>query len=86
MLPTITATEAKQNFGEVIHKTLLSPICVEKNGKRIAVVMSLQEFERLQALEDGCWLFMAQRSLAEGGGLEEEESDRFLTEILNATN
>jgi len=44
-----TATEAKNNFGEVLESIRSEPAHVQKNGRDVAVILSVEEYRRLQA-------------------------------------
>ncbi len=48
-LTPVPATEAKNKFGEVLHRACYEkrPILVERNGTPMAVILSLDEYERL---------------------------------------
>jgi prevent-host-death family protein len=45
----ITATDAKNKFGQVLDEAQREPVHVQKNGRDIAVVVSAAEYQRLQA-------------------------------------
>jgi prevent-host-death family protein len=44
----VTATNAKNRFGEVIETARTEPVHVQKNGRDVAVVISPEEYRRLQ--------------------------------------
>jgi prevent-host-death family protein len=44
---TISATEARIHFGEVMRKAKSGPVIVERDGKADVVVISKQEYDRL---------------------------------------
>ena len=46
----LNASDAKREFGEVLLKAQKEPIGINRNGKPVAVMMSVLEFEQLQAL------------------------------------
>lgn len=48
-MSTITATEAKKKFGEVLDMAQSEPVHVQKNGRDVAVVLSSEEYQRLTA-------------------------------------
>ncbi len=48
-MSTITATDAKNRFGQVLEMARTEPVRVQKNGRDVAVVISPEEFARLQA-------------------------------------
>ncbi|KKU67683.1 MAG: Prevent-host-death protein [Parcubacteria group bacterium GW2011_GWA2_47_16] len=41
---TFSAKEAKNNFGRLLDEARHSPVAVEKNGRRVAIVMSVERF------------------------------------------
>jgi len=79
----ISATEAKDNFGELIDTAQKEPVEIQKKGRAVAVVVSLEEFKRLEALEDSWWANEAQKALKEGM-LGQKESENLLAGLLNA--
>lgn len=52
-MQTLSSSDAKREFGEVLMKVQKSPISVTRNGKPVAVVLSNSEYEtlKLQALQ-----------------------------------
>ena len=48
-MSTISATDAKNRFGELLELSRKAPVHVQKNGRDVAVVISPEEFARLQA-------------------------------------
>ncbi len=46
----MSSVEAKNTFGEVVMKAQKEPICISKNGKPAAVMISMQEYEAMQSL------------------------------------
>ena len=44
----VTASDAKNRFGQVLEMARTEPVHVQKNGRDVAVVISPEEFERLQ--------------------------------------
>lgn len=48
-MSTITATDAKNKFGQVLDQAQHAPVHVQKNGRDVAVVISAAEYERLSA-------------------------------------
>jgi prevent-host-death family protein len=47
-MSTITATDAKNRFGQVLEMARTEPVHVQKNGRDVAVVLSPEEFARLR--------------------------------------
>lgn len=44
---TLTATDAKTRFGQVLQSALVEPVAIEKNGRELAYVVSSTEYHRL---------------------------------------
>ncbi len=50
-MDTLSANEAKTHFGDMLLKAQRAPIQINKNGKPVAVVISAEEFENIEALK-----------------------------------
>jgi len=48
---TLTANEAKTQFGELLLKAQRSPVQINKNGKPVVVVISMDEYEKTESLK-----------------------------------
>lgn len=48
---TLTANDVKRNFGELLLKAQREPIKISKNSKDAVVVMSIKDFEDLEAIK-----------------------------------
>ena len=51
-MKSISAREAKYGFGRLIDLARAEPVTVAKHGRPFVVVMAVEEFERLKALEE----------------------------------
>lgn len=80
---TMNATEAKNKFGELLDFAKTRPMKIEKNGRPVAVVISAEEYERLEAMEDAWWGRQAEEALKEGT-IGQEESEKKLAQWMNA--
>lgn len=47
----ISATDAKNRFGQVLEMARTEPVHVQKNGRDVAVVVSPEEYRRLRAAD-----------------------------------
>ena len=47
-MDTITATDAKKAFGDVVMKAQKEPVWINKHGKNVAVIMSGSDFADIQ--------------------------------------
>ena len=43
----ITATDAKNRFGQVLEMAQAEPVRIQKNGRDVAVVLSAEEYRKL---------------------------------------
>lgn len=48
---TLTANDAKRNFGELLLNAQRQPIKISKNSKDVVVVMSLHDYEELEMMK-----------------------------------
>lgn len=50
---TLPATEVKNRFGQVLREVARTggPIVIERDGRAVAVILSVERFERLQPLK-----------------------------------
>ena len=80
----ISTEEAKSKFGQLLDKAQENPTAIMRQGKPVAVVLSVQEYESLQRLDDAYWAARADANLARNNRIGVEESEAFLREILNA--
>lgn len=76
-----TATEVKNRFGEFMEKARHAPVTVEKTGRKYVVMISHEEFERLQAIEDQQWALAAEQA-EKSGFLGPEESMKILMQAM----
>jgi prevent-host-death family protein len=44
---SVSAREAKYNFGKLIDTARAEPVVIEKHGRAVVVVVAVEEFERL---------------------------------------
>ena len=49
-MKALTANEAKTHFGEMLLKAQQAPVQINKNGKPVAVLVSFEEYENIEAL------------------------------------
>jgi len=78
-----TATEIKNHFGRMLDLAMTEPVAIDKNGRPVAVLLSMAEYQRLAEIEDRYWGERAQRAL-QNGFVESEEGRRWLEGKLNA--
>ena len=73
---TLTANDAKRNFGELLLNAQREPIKISKNNKDAVVVMSIRDYEELEAMKvdyiKHCFE-NAKRDLAQGNVVDGKE-------------
>lgn len=50
-MDSLSANEAKTQFGDMLLKAQRAPVQINKNGKPVAVVISMDEYETIEALK-----------------------------------
>ncbi len=50
MTKTVPAAEAKTNFGALLDTVRREPVTISKNGRPVAVIMSIEDYEQHQAM------------------------------------
>jgi prevent-host-death family protein len=50
-MQTLSARDAKYNFGRLIDTARAEPVTVEKHGRAVVVVLAVEEYERLKTIE-----------------------------------
>ena len=79
----LAAAEAKNNFGKMIDIVQREPVTIEKKGRAVAVVLSMEEYEKLESLENEFWANKANEAINQGF-MGKEESSNLLQGLLNA--
>lgn len=62
----VKTTELKNNLGKYLEASIKEPVIVEKDGRKVAVIVSHDFFENLRKIEDAYWAIRALE--AEKGG------------------
>ncbi|MDX2254848.1 MAG: type II toxin-antitoxin system Phd/YefM family antitoxin [Pseudanabaenaceae cyanobacterium bins.39] len=82
-MKTLGASEAKNRFGELLDLARREPVQIAKKGRSVAIMMSIEEFERFLDLENQFLALKADQAKQEGL-IGITESEALLSEILNA--
>ena len=77
----ISSTEFKTHLGEYLTEAMHKPVFVKRRSNE-AVLLSKQEYDRLQSIEDAYWLNQARLS-EEKGYLGAKSSMKKLKNALN---
>lgn len=51
MMDVVSANQAKTQFGDMLLKAQREPVKINKHGKPVAVLMSAEEYEDIEALK-----------------------------------
>jgi prevent-host-death family protein len=77
------ATEAKNKFGQILETAMSEPVAIGKKGRRVAVLMSMKEYQRLTDIEDRYWGEKALQVVQEGF-VSEKDTKQWLERKLDA--
>lgn len=75
----ITATKAKTEFADLVDRARKDPITITRNNRAVAVILSPEEYHRLEQLEDSYWGEKASKVEVNAEYLNDKESLDFLT-------
>ena len=81
-MKSIKATEIKQRLGRYLQMAVTEPVVIERTGRPFAVIVSIEEYERLVRLEDAYWTERTRQAEKEGF-LGVEESMDYLQKVLD---
>ena len=62
----VSATEFKNRLGKYLDASRTEPVIIDKIGRKTAVLISYEEYERLVELEDSYWIKRALEAETEG--------------------
>ena len=82
-MDTLSASQAKTHFGDLLIKAQRAPVQINKNGKSVAVVISAEDYASMEALKLRLVQARARQAEAdiEAGSLVDGEA--FFAEIQN---
>ena len=75
--------EIKAKFSAYLKASEKGPIVVTRNGKAVAVLLSVEDYQRLDAAADAWWAERA-REAAKDGFAGAKASRKLLRDMLNA--
>lgn len=89
-METVNASDAKREFGEVLLKAQKGPVRIDKNGKPVAVMVSAETFDELQAAQRAALQQAIDDGMADikAGNIVEgdEVFFRLRKQVINAAN
>ena len=77
----LSANEAKTHFGDMLLKAQRFPVQISKNGKPVAVVMSADEYENIEALKLRMLQLRATQAKADIAAGKWVDGDAFFDEL-----
>jgi antitoxin Phd len=66
VVTTAPATDVKNRLGDYLRRAAAEPVVIERNNRPVAVLLSIEEYERLVEQEDRHWGEIALRAADEG--------------------
>ncbi|HNS56513.1 MAG TPA: type II toxin-antitoxin system Phd/YefM family antitoxin [Smithellaceae bacterium] len=82
MMRGAAATEVKNKFGQILESAMIEPIAIEKNGRKVVVMMSMSEYQRLLEIEDRYWGELALKAI-DNGFLTEHDTKTWIERKLD---
>lgn len=81
-METITAQVAKTQFGELLMKAQREPVEISKHGKRVAVLISAEEFDQIEALKLQMLRDKLARAEADIAAGRSMDGDQFFNQLM----
>ncbi len=85
-MKALSANEAKTQFGDMLLNVQRAPVQINKNGKPVAVMVSINDYEMMEALKMQMLKERVQRAKTEIGSGKTTEGDTFFDELLADKN
>ena len=81
-----TAKEAKNNFGRLLDEARRSPVAINKNGRKVAFVISQEDYSHYEDFEEIIDAYWGQKAIAamKEGTIGLAKSKKLLNSLLNA--
>ena len=80
-MKALTANEAKTHFGEMLLKAQRAPVQINKNGKPVAVLVSFDEYESIEALKIGFLQSRAKKAKEDIANQDTVDGESFFDEL-----
>ena len=81
-MKAVTANEAKTQFGDMLMSVQRAPVQINKNGKPVAVMVSMDDYEQMEDLKIQMLKERVQRAKTEIEAGATIEGDAFFDELL----
>jgi prevent-host-death family protein len=80
-MKSFAASDLKTRIGDMFMAAAKEPVQITKRGKEAYVLMSEEQFRRLEALEDALWAARAHEAI-KSGFVGADKAETFLHELL----
>jgi len=80
-MKALTANEAKTHFGEMLLNAQRGPVQINKNGKPVAVLVSFDEYENIEALKLSMLQSRASRARDDIANQDTVDGESFFDEL-----
>jgi prevent-host-death family protein len=80
-MKALTANEAKTHFGEMLLNAQRGPVQINKNGKPVAVLVSFDEYENIEALKLSMLQSRASRARDDVANQDTVDGESFFDEL-----
>lgn len=79
---TMSANEAKTNFGDVLMKSQRTPVQISKYGKPVAMLVSMEDYADAEALKLELLKLRTERAQLQISQGEVSDGEDFFTELM----
>ena len=81
----LTANEAKTHFGQLLMKAQSEPVQIDKNGKPVAVVISMEDYLATEEMKVQMLKDIVERAEKEiKNGTYHDDADAFFNQLLSS--
>ena len=81
-MKAVSANEAKTQFGDMLLNVQRAPVQIDKNGKPVAVMVSMDDYEMMENLKIQMLKERVQRAKTENEAGSTTDGDSFFDELL----
>jgi prevent-host-death family protein len=81
-MEVLTANKAKTHFGELLMKVQKAPVQIDKNGKPVAVVVSIEDYEATEKIKFQLLQQRAKQAKIDIANGDVVEGNKFIENLL----
>ncbi len=78
---TISSGDAKNRFGELLDTARREPVTIEKHGRPVAVMVSVEDYEQIEVMKLDALRAKVQRGLADAEGGRVTDSEEVFADL-----